>query len=84
MATVNEWLKLALPELKGGVAGSGRKRDRACARSSRMRKSWFRLGVALPGAGAPPPPNGASGGGGMGPVDVRSAKEQLTGCVAED
>ena len=42
-----------------------------------------RLGVALPGAGAPPPPNGASGGGGMGPVDVRSAKEQLTGCVAE-
>ena len=29
MATVNEWLKLALPELKGGVAGSGRKRDRA-------------------------------------------------------
>ena len=78
MTTVDEWLKLMLPELKAALLGAGGDATGLPSKQS-YAEELVQLGVALPGVGAPPPPNGAAGVGGMGPVDVRSAKEQLAG-----
>ena len=43
-----------------------------------MRWEWH-----FPEGGGPQLLGGGAGGGGVGPVDVRSAKEQLAGCVAD-
>ena len=82
MATEADWLKLKLPDLKAALLGAGG--DASGLRSKQSyAEALVALGVALPGGGGAQLLGGGAGGGGVGPVDVRSAKEQLAGCVAD-
>ena len=82
MATEADWLKLKLSDLKAALLGAGG--DASGLRSKQSyAQALVALGVALPGGGGPQLLGGGAGGGGVGAVDVRSAKEQLAGCVAD-
>ena len=82
MATEEDWLKLKLPDLKAALLGAGGNASGLKTKQS-YAEALVALGVALPGGGGPQLLGGGAGGGGVGPVDVRSAKEQLAGCVAD-